>query len=73
LEGGFGGFIFEGRPAVRSEAWHGGDMYDAFAMLPALTGRQSAALQESLAWANDWKNYPADTPTNALRTPKPRR
>jgi len=50
-----------------------GDMNDAFAMLPALTGRQSAALQASLAWANDWKNYPADTPTGVLRKPKPRR
>lgn len=46
-----------------------GDMNDAFALLPVLSEKQAGAVEESLVWSNDWRNYsPDETPVR--RDPK---
>jgi predicted CopG family antitoxin len=33
------------------------DMLDNFKQLPPLTDQQAATIEETLSWANDWRNY----------------
>lgn len=35
-----------------------GDMDEAFAQLPKLTGRQTEAIEAEAGWANDWRSSP---------------
>lgn len=34
-----------------------GDMEEAFKKLPPLTEEQARIMEETIAWANDWKNF----------------
>lgn len=34
-----------------------GDLHEAFNKLPPLTEEQARVMEETIAWANDWKNW----------------